>query len=142
MEATLLLANSAEEYKGGMVNALGLGWSVTGTPTPPAALVLMVKVPWDETNVKHRLQIDLVDADGHPAQINANGDHIKIEGEFEAGRPAGIIKGTPIDTAAVFNLGPGLELTPGATYQWRVEIDGDLAASRSFQVRANRSARP
>lgn len=136
MEATLLLANSAEAHsQNGMVNALGLGWSVTGTPTPPAALVLMVKVPWDQTNVRHKVELALVDQDGHPATINDQGDIIRIDGSFEAGRPAGIIPGTPIDAAVVINLSAGMALTPGAAYQWRVEIDGVVVASRSFQVR-------
>jgi len=136
METTLLLANSAEGHaQNGMVNALGLGWSVTGTPTPPAALVLMVKVPWDQTNVQHQVVLVLVDQDGHPASINEQGGNIRIDGSFEAGRPTGIIPGTPIDASLVINLTPGMLLTPGAAYQWRVEIDGEVVASRSFQVR-------
>ncbi|HSV38181.1 MAG TPA: hypothetical protein VLI04_05425 [Nocardioidaceae bacterium] len=136
MEATLLLANSAESHaQSGMVNALGLGWSVTGTPTPPAALVLMVKVPWDQTNIRHKVELELVDQDGHPATINDQGGTVRVDGSFEAGRPAGIIPGTPIDTTLVINLSPGMALTAGAAYQWRVEIDGEVVASRSFQVR-------
>ncbi|HET7689263.1 MAG TPA: hypothetical protein VFK41_02725 [Nocardioidaceae bacterium] len=136
MEATLLLANSAEEHANkGMVNALGLGWSVTGTPTPPISLVLMIQVPWDQTNIKHQVVIDLLDADGHPATVDGGGSGIRIEGTFEAGRPAGSPHGVPIDTAMIVNLGPGMTLSAGASYQWRVQIDGEVATTRRFQVR-------
>ena len=136
MEATLLLANSAEEHANkGMVNALGLGWSVTGTPTSAIALVLMIQVPWDQTNIAHQVVLQLLDADGHPATVDAAGSGIRIEGTFEAGRPAGLTHGTPIDAAMIINLPAGMVLTPGAAYEWHVQIDGDIAAKRRFQVR-------
>ena len=136
MEAILLLANTAEDHVNkGMINALGLGWSVTSTPTPPISLVLFIQVPWDQTNIKHEVVIDLLDADGHPATVDASGSGIRIEGTFEAGRPAGSTHGVPIDTAMIVNLGPGMRLTAGSGYQWRVQIDGVVATTRSFQVR-------
>lgn len=134
MEAILLLANSAENNNG-MVSALGLGWSTTGTPTPPAALVLLLKVPWDQTNMPHNVVIDLVDADGQPFVAPGEQDGLKMEGQFEVGRPPGLPHGTPIDNALVLGLGPGIPLNAGVTYQWRVEIDGEMVASRSFFVR-------
>lgn len=134
MEAILLLANSAEQ-NGGMVSALGLGWSQTSSPTPPAALVLLLKVPWDQTNRQHRLVIDLVDSDGQPFIPPGSIEPLRILGDFEVGRPPGLPAGTPIDNAVVINIGPGLPLVPGASYQGRVEINDEMAASRSFLVR-------
>lgn len=138
MEAVLLLANSAESHDG-MVSALGLGWSITGSPTPPMALVLLMKVPWDQTNQPHQVQIRLVDADGQ-APLLSQDDHgnpapIQIEGEFEVGRPPGIPHGTAIDNSLVLPLPPGMPLDRGVTYEWRVEVDGDVVAARSFFVR-------
>jgi hypothetical protein len=145
VEATLLLANSAEAGPNGTVSALGIGWSITGTPTPPIALVLLIKVPWDQTNVKHRLTLKLVDSDGHDVmlgQTQLGGDPapLLIDGEFEVGRPPGLPHGTPIDQAMPITIGPGLPLIPGRGYQWRLEIDGDAVASRSFLVRAEVAA--
>jgi hypothetical protein len=138
MEAVLLLANSAEDH-GGMVSALGLGWSVTGSPTPPMALVLLIKVPWDQTNRPHHVQIQLVDSDGQPPLIvpdeQGNPGPVQVEGEFEVGRPPGIPHGTPIDNSLVVQFPPGMPLNPGAMYEWRVEVDGDAVATRSFFVR-------
>ena len=134
MEAVLLLANSAENHEG-MVSALGLGWSTTSTPTPPCALVLLLKVPWDQTNIKHKVTLELVDSDGRSVSPDEGLDPLRIEAEFEVGRPPGLPPGTPIDNALVLNLGPGMRLTAGQGYQWRVEIGGEIAASRSFLVR-------
>jgi hypothetical protein len=138
VEATLLLANSAEDHDG-MVSALGLGWSMTASPTPPMALVLLMKVPWDQTNQPHKVQIKLVDSDGQAPLIGqddkGNPAPIQIDGQFEVGRPPGIPHGTAIDNSLVINLPPGMLLNAGTTYEWRVEVDGDEVATRSFYVR-------
>jgi hypothetical protein len=140
MEATLLLANSAEPTPTGTVSALGIGWSMISTPTPPVALVILIKVPWDVTNVKHELLLKLVDADGHDVMLGVTpfGDPapLEIRGEFEVGRPAGLPHGTAIDQAMPINVGAGLPLVPGLSYEWRLIIDGEERAARSFLVRA------
>src|SRR3954451_13840437 len=93
----LLLANSALQSPDGLISALGIGWSVTTSPTSPCALLLFVKVPWDQTNVKHRAVLDLLDADGAPALLD--GGPVQVTMEFETGRPPGVPSGTPIDWA-------------------------------------------
>lgn len=139
MDVTLLLANSAEATPAGTVSALGIGWSVTVTPTPPQALIVLLRVPWDVTNVKHELLLKLVDGDGHDVLLGQTpfGEPapLEIRGEFEVGRPAGIPHGTPIDQAMPITIGPGLPLVPGGSYEWRLSIDGEDLASRSFLVR-------
>lgn len=141
MDVTLLLANSAEATPAGTVSALGIGWSVTSTPTPPAALVVLIRVPWDLTNVPHQLLLKLVDADGQDVMLGLTpfGDEapLEIRGEFEVGRPAGIPRGTPIDQVMPINIGAGLALVPGGRYEWRLSIDGEELATRSFLVRTS-----
>jgi len=34
-DVTLLLANASEQTPGGTLSALGIGWSMTTSPTPP-----------------------------------------------------------------------------------------------------------
>lgn len=140
MEAILLLANSAEGTPTGTVSALGLGWSVIGTPTPPTAMVILIKVPWDQTNVRHQLLLRLADADGGvgvmiPQPPTGELAPLEVRAEFEVGRPPGLPHGTDIDQALALNIGAGLPLIPGHSYQWRLDIDDEPAATRSFFVR-------
>jgi hypothetical protein len=139
VEAILLLANSAEATPTGTVSALGIGWSVISSPTPPTAIVILLKVPWDLTNVKHRLRLRLVDADGSEVMISQppTGElaPLEVQAEFEVGRPPGLPHGTDIDQALSLNIAAGLPLIPGHSYQWRLDIDDEASAARSFLVR-------
>ena len=130
-DVVLLLANAADQPPGNvMISALGIGWSMTSSPTAPSALLLFIKVPWGETNVKHQIALSLVDGDGRPALMNDEPVHVEIE--FEAGRPPGLVRGQSIDWAHALNL-PPLELRPGR-YVWRLTLDGEPKTSRDFTV--------
>lgn len=129
MEAKILLANAAEQGSDGLINALSLGWSVTSQTLPAFALILLIKVPWDQTNSKHVAHLELVDADGRQVEGSP-----AVDGEFETGRPPGLPPGTAIDQNLCINVGGGMELAPG-TYQWRFSIDGEDVAVESFLVR-------
>jgi hypothetical protein len=139
VEAVLLLANAAEQPQpNGLVYALGLGWSVTGTPTPPSALVVLMKVPWDRSNERHEFELNLIDADGQPFEVSSSDgstEPLRIRGEFEVGRPPGIPKGTPLDHTMTFGLSQGIPLRPATTYEWRLVVDGEQLTSRAFYVR-------
>jgi hypothetical protein len=122
----MMLADSAQEV-GGKLYILGGGWSITGPDPVPMAIALKLEVPWDRTNVKHSLLIELVDEDGNPVIVPGSEDEqvpLQVTGEFEAGRPPGVKPGTPIDSALAVNFGP-LPLEPGRRYQWRLSIDGE-----------------
>ena len=138
MHAVVLLADSAQTDPANKVHALGIGWSVTTSPTPPAAVVVLMKVPWNQTNTKHRLTLRLVDADGRPApEPSDEVEPLIVEGEFEVGRPAGIPEGMAIEQSFTVGLPPGLPLMPGEVYEWRLEVDGrhDESWSAKFFVR-------
>ncbi len=126
MRATLLLADAAK-VSDGKVDALGLAWSTTTSPTPPAAVIILLQFGWDETNQSRALLIELLDADGKPVLVNGqNGlGALRIEGNVEAGRPAGVPAGTPIDVPLAFGIGPGITLTVGQRYEWRLSVDGE-----------------
>jgi hypothetical protein len=134
-DVVLLLANAAEHNPlQGLVSALGLGWSVTSSPTPRFAIIIFIKVPWDVTNVRHSAVLDLLTSDGQPAH-DVNGLPLNATIEFETGRPPGITPGTPIDWTHALNIAP-IALDPGR-YEWRLQIDGQPAATRPFTVRPN-----
>jgi hypothetical protein len=131
IEATLLLCDAAVGEPGGKLHMLGAGWSITGTPTAPAAVAVFLKVPWDRTNERLPLSLFLYDADGR--QIGIDGKNIGLEQEFEVGRPPGMDPGTPVDHAFQMSLG-SLPLPPGR-YQWRLTVAGEEFTA-AFQVRA------
>jgi hypothetical protein len=126
VKVTMMLADSAQEV-GGKLYILGGGWSITGPEPVPMAIALKLEVPWDRTNEQHSLLLELLDQDGEPFLVAGPDDDqvpLQVTGEFEAGRPAGIKPGTPIDSALAVNFGP-LPLEGGRRYQWRLSIDGE-----------------
>ena len=131
-DVTLLLANSAEQAPNGLISALGIGWSVTSSPTAPSAVILLVKVPWDITNIPHKAVLNLLDGDGQP--VHVNGNQIEVVIDFETGRPPGLKPGTPIDWAQALTL-PSIPIPPGR-YVWRLVIDETYSTTRPFTVRS------
>ena len=64
----MMLADAAQEV-GGKLYILGGGWSVTGPMPTPMAIALKIEVPWDRTNEKHELLLELLDEDGNPVRV-------------------------------------------------------------------------
>ena len=126
MKVTLLLADAAQAVNGKLY-VLGGGWSLTGPEPAPMALAVKIEVPWDRANIKHRWRLELLDEDGAPVEVVATPEGgtqpLRIEGEFEAGRPPGLKPGTPLDVALALNLAP-LPLPGGGRFVWRLGIDG------------------
>lgn len=136
-DVALLLANSAEQAPGGLVHALGIGWTEIATPTPPFAMVVTVRIPWEQAGRTMKLDIDLIDSAGKQVSFGTDDDGKPVpfvfSGEFDAQRPDGVKQGTPLESTTCFNIGGGLPLAPGR-YQWRLSLDGKSAALRAFRV--------
>lgn len=120
MKVTLLLAEAAQVAQGKLY-ILGGGWSIMGPSPTPSAIAIKVEVPWDQANRRHRLELALLDSDGQPVIIG--NDAIAIGTDFEAGRPAGLPAGTPLDVVLAINIG-ALALRPGSRYVWHCSING------------------
>ena len=137
MRATMLLADHAQVAEGKLyIN--GGGWNVIGPAPTPFAIALYVEVPWDQTNTKHSLLLELLDADGHPVVPPESEDAIRIEfPPLEVGRPAGVKPGTPLGVSYAVNFGP-LPLEPNGHYVWQLTIDGQ----QSDEWRLTFSTRP
>jgi hypothetical protein len=102
---------------------LGGGWSVTGPQPTPMAIALKIDVPWDQANARHLWRLELMDADGQPVEVPDAGA-VRLEQEFELGRPPGVKPGTSLDFVLAINI-PPLPLEPGSQYAWTLTIDGE-----------------
>ncbi len=124
VDATVLLCDAAVADPTGKVHMLGAGWSSTGSPTPPCAVVALMKIPWDRANQPLPMELDLVDSDGQPVLMPTptGPQGLKVTRTIEVGRPAGLAHGSPLDSAFVLNLSP-LPLAPGR-YEWRLTLAG------------------
>ncbi|MEP9384538.1 DUF6941 family protein [Nocardioides cheoyonin] len=147
MKATLLMADAAQWDQAGKVHTLGLGWNVTGSPSPAMALTVLIDCPWDQTNTSHKFTIDLLDSDGSPVSFQQGPlgqplPAVHIEGEFEVGRPPGLPHGSSLRQQLVINIAPGMPLTPGQNYEFRLTIDDEHFDSwlGTFFVRPQQAA--
>src|SRR4249919_4046655 len=94
MKVTLMIADFAR-VANGKLDVIGGGWSMMNAQGPFGFFVAaLFQIPWDQTNAKHTFRLELLDADGQGVPA-AEGETIRAEGEFEAGRPAGLRPGTP-----------------------------------------------
>ena len=122
MRTTLLLADYAR-VSDGKLDVIGGGWSIMNAAGPFGFFVAaLFQIPWDQTNTKHQFRFELLDADGNAVPTGGE-DMVHAEGEFEAGRPAGLTVGTPVDLPLVVPFGP-LVVEPGR-YEIRLTIDGE-----------------
>jgi hypothetical protein len=126
LRVDIILADAAQTAEAeGKAHLLGAGWSqVFGEQ--PMAVVIFIEVPWDETNTPMEWRLDLRSADGEVIELQgpAGPQAISIAGAFEAGRPPGLAKGTPIMQPPIsVSIGP-LPLPPGR-YEWRFFVNDD-----------------
>ena len=95
MEATMLYCDHAQ-VANGKLYVLGGGWTHSvqvGVPMP-LAVAVQLDIPWTAANEKHSLILELVDEDGN--LVTADDAPVKVEGQFEAGRPPGIKPGSDL----------------------------------------------
>jgi Family of unknown function (DUF6941) len=137
MNITLVLADSAQAVNGKLY-ILGGGWIDT-TPgpdghTPPHALAAIIHVPWDQANRPHHAVIRLLDADGHAVEPAEN-QPLRLDSDFEVGRPPGAQAGVALPVPLALNIGP-MPLVPGR-YMWELTVDDDprWRAEVGFAVR-------
>lgn len=131
MDVTLLLCDFAEATNGKLY-VMGGGWNVLYAPSQPVnmSVATVIAVPWDQTNRKHTLSLDLLTEDGEPVQIEEHA--VSLTGEFELGRPPGIKPGSSLNAPFVWTFS-GLVLDEGG-YEWKLGIDDGPVASRPFAV--------
>jgi hypothetical protein len=131
VSAVLLLCDAAQ-VANGKLYMLGGGWTHLWTADTPANIALAIKldVPWNMANRKIKLEAALLDEDGN--QVSPGGRPIRLEGDLEVGRPAGLKAGTDLVIPIAFTLN-GVVL-PAGGYTWELSINGSLIASSPFRV--------
>ena len=75
---------------------LGGGWTLADAGGAPSALALKIEVPWNDTNRRIEVKVELLTADGQPVLADILGQQVPIAllTQIEVGRPAGAIHGT------------------------------------------------
>lgn len=126
--AFLILADHSEALNGKLY-AMGGGWNTLRFPSLPRewafTVAFAVDVPWDETNRRHRLSLQLEDPDG-----GLLGDPFAME--FEAGRPPGSIPGQ--DQRIVLSMGTQNTFAGTGPHAVVVKVNDEEIGRARFQV--------
>jgi hypothetical protein len=122
LDLTLMLADFAQVAEGKLYIS-GAGWTFTSAPSAPMAIAVLVHVPWVQANQRCTITVELFGDDGEPARL-VEGETVRVDGVFEAGRPPGLPPGSSLTVPFAINVLP-LALQPGRRYEWRVSVDGD-----------------
>ena len=120
----MLLADAAQVAEG-KLNILGGGWDVCGPGPAPMAIAVILEVPPSQARRKHTWSMVLVDQNGEPALLPADGQKstVAIHGEIQRIRsPKSAPLQESINLRFVINIAP-LPLEPGSSYAWRLSID-------------------
>ena len=131
MDVEWLILADAAQVVDGKLYLLGGGWTtITVSGGFPAqqriALALAIGVPWDETNRRHGLEIEITDEDGRSLA--------RVEGQFEVGRPPGIPLGQSQRLQFAADITMGFD-KPG-TFVIVVRINGVEGRRIEFNVTA------
>ena len=137
MECEWLILADGAQVVGGKLYVLGGGWetlaSAQGFPfSRTLAIAVAFSVPWNETNQRHQIEIEIADEDGGPLA--------KLEGPLEVGRPPGIPIGRPQRIQLAFDA--ELKFVKQGTYVITVRVEGQESRRLSFHVTALPAARP
>lgn len=116
---TMLMADSAQ-VADRKLYVLGGGITVLPPRPTPIAIAMIIHCPWDQANIKHSWQLELLDEDFMP--VMGGERPVIVGGNFEAGRPAGVTPGVSLDVPIAINFG-ALPTKPGTRYTWRLSID-------------------
>ncbi|RJP34738.1 MAG: hypothetical protein C4536_02030 [Actinobacteria bacterium] len=133
MQAYLLLCDAAEVV-GDRVFVLGGGWVGRSSRLPNMAVVVLLDVPWDQANRRHEMELFLLDEDGNMVSAGDPPREIRMQGNFEVGRPAGHPAGMPLRFMQAINF-HRLPLNPSLRYSWELRLDGETVTSTSFFTR-------
>ena len=126
MEVEWLILGDFAEVVGNKLYLMGGGWDVLTINSEfpvqhRCAVAASFKIPWDETNQRHNVEIEIATEDGKMLA--------KAGGQFEVGRPAGIPPGQEQRWQLALNLEMPIEQPGTFAVVARVE-DQEMKRSR------------
>jgi hypothetical protein len=134
MEVEFLILADAVQAVNGKLYMLGGGWRTLHAAkipmTHPLGIALGLRVPWEQTNQLHRLQINLVDSDG-ASIIPA------MQAQVEMGRPPGLRPGS--DQTAAIALNAAVQFAKAGRYEVRAVVEDQTVKTVVFDVVPARS---
>jgi hypothetical protein len=124
----LILADGAHIAEGKLY-LLGGGWDILAVNTDfpvqkHLAVAASFRVPWNETNQRHEIEIEIADADANSLA--------KVGGQIEVGRPVGIPLG--FTQRYQFSIDASLQFEKAGTYVIVARIEGTEAGRVPFHV--------
>ncbi len=136
----LILADSAQVV-GGKLYLLGGGWDNLNVNRPfpidqRIAVALGIKVAWNETNIRHTFEVEIISED---KETEAPKSLMKAGGQFEVGRPPGILPGQ--EQRFQFALDGATKIENAGTKTIIVRIEGQEMRRLSFYVHDNSQVR-
>jgi len=135
MQADYMVLADAVAASDGKLFIHGAGWDTVLIPAAPTlltmALGILLRVPWSETNVKHTLELDILDVDG---QSVMSGPDWPLRAEVNVGRPTHIEPGDDQTFPLTINLN-GTSMERVGTYVIVLKIDEQEMARTAFRVR-------
>jgi hypothetical protein len=124
----ILLADHAEIINNKLY-LMGGGWETltVNQPLPvthPCAVAVAFSVPWNETNQRHDIEIEIADQDAKTLA--------RVEGQIEVGRPPGIPLGHAQRVPMAVNL--GLTIEQLGTHIVSTRVEGQFSKDIRFNV--------
>jgi hypothetical protein len=115
----------------------GAGWDTINALTFPAAhpvlaIAILLRVPWNDTNQPHALELDIENADGASILPDPPGT---LRGPITVGRPPQAVPGEDQLIPLVFNLA-GVQFPDEGTYACILRVEGIEAKRFPFRLRS------
>lgn len=139
MHVTLVLADFAEtDQSSGKTHMLGAGWSITGPAPTPHAIVAFLRISPERVHAPVAFTARLLEEDRQVVEVPGVGgmQRVEIAGQIEMRIPDDWNEVSDVPASFAANISP-LQLKPGATYYWIIEIDGKEVAATDFRVRTS-----
>jgi hypothetical protein len=137
MDVEWLILADAAQVTSGKLYLLGGGWDVltvnAGFPARQrCALAAAFRVPWNETNYRHAVEIVIATEDQQ--------ELARVQMQVEVGRPAGITPG--VDQRSQVAMDLNLEFKEPGTFVISARVAGEERSRTYFRVVAGPSAPP